>query len=54
MTKPRAFVIGHPIGHSRSPMLHGYWLKRYGIDGSYEKLDVPPEQLGAFFARFRD
>jgi shikimate dehydrogenase len=53
MTQPRAFVIGHPIGHSRSPMLHGYWLKRYAIDGSYEKLDVPPEQLGDFFARFR-
>ena len=34
-------------------MMHGYWLKRYGIEGSYEKLDVPPEALGDFFARFR-
>ena len=53
MTTPRAFVIGHPIGHSRSPMMHGYWLKRYGIDGTYEKLDVPPETLGDFFAHLR-
>jgi len=53
MTRPSVFLIGHPIGHSRSPMMHGYWLGYYGIEGSYEKLDVPPEGLGAFFARFR-
>jgi shikimate dehydrogenase len=54
MNPPRAFVIGHPIAHSRSPMLHGYWLKRYGIAGSYEAVDVAPDALGAFFAGFRD
>jgi shikimate dehydrogenase len=53
LAEPRAFVIGHPIGHSRSPMMHGYWLKRYGIAGSYEKIDVAPEAIPAFFARFR-
>lgn len=52
MTTKRAFVMGHPIAHSRSPMLHGYWLDRYGIDGSYERLDIPPDELGAFFERF--
>ena len=52
MTGKRAFVMGHPIGHSRSPMLHGYWLARYGIDGSYEAVDVAPDALGAFFDRF--
>ncbi len=49
----RAFVMGHPIAHSRSPMLHGYWLKRYGIDGSYQRLDIAPAELGAFFAGMR-
>lgn len=49
----RAFVIGHPIAHSRSPMLHGYWLKRYGIDGSYQRLDIPPAELDGFFAGLR-
>lgn len=34
-------------------MLHGYWLKRYGILGSYELVDVAPENLPAFFATFR-
>ncbi len=30
-----AGVVGFPISHSRSPLLHGYWLKRYGINGYY-------------------
>ena len=54
MSRTKAFVIGHPIAHSRSPLLHGYWLKKHGIVGSYEKLDVAPEDLAAFFAGFRD
>lgn len=44
----RAFVIGHPIAHSRSPLLHGHWLAEHGIDGSYERIDVPPEALADF------
>jgi len=40
-----AGVIGWPIGHSRSPALHGYWLRRYGIAGAYVPLAVQPERL---------
>jgi shikimate dehydrogenase len=47
----RAFVIGHPIAHSRSPLIHGYWIDRYRIDGSYEAIDVPPAALSGFFER---
>ena len=47
---PRAFVIGHPVGHSRSPMIHGHWLEVHGIAGSYEKVPVPPEDLDGFVA----
>jgi shikimate dehydrogenase len=43
-----AFVVGHPIKHSRSPLIHGHWLRRYGIEGSYEGVDVPPEGIAAF------
>ena len=50
---PRAFVIGHPIAHSRSPLLHGHWLRQHGLAGSYEKLDVAPEALAEFVAGFR-
>jgi shikimate dehydrogenase len=37
---PLAGVIGSPIAHSRSPALHGYWLRRYGIKGFYIPMDV--------------
>ena len=42
---PIAGVIGWPIAHSRSPRLHGHWLQRYGIAGSYVALPVMPEHL---------
>ena len=49
----KAFVIGHPIAHSRSPLIHGQWLKEHAIDGSYEAIDVAPADLPAFFERLR-
>ena len=42
---PLAGVIGHPIAHSRSPALHSYWLRRYGIKGHYIPMDVAPLDL---------
>ena len=42
---PLAGVIGHPIAHSRSPLLHGHWLARYGIKGHYIPMDVAPDDL---------
>ncbi|MBA9069697.1 shikimate dehydrogenase [Methylobacterium sp. RAS18] len=44
----RAFVVGHPIRHSRSPLIHGHWLAEHGLDGSYERIDVAPEAFRAF------
>jgi shikimate dehydrogenase len=38
-----AGVMGWPVGHSRSPRLHGFWLRRYGIDGAYIPMAVRPE-----------
>jgi shikimate dehydrogenase len=43
-----ACVIGWPVEHSRSPAIHRFWLKRYGIDGAYEKEAVAPEELARF------
>jgi shikimate dehydrogenase len=40
-----AGVMGWPVGHSRSPALHGYWLARHGIAGAYVPLPVRPENL---------
>ncbi len=43
----KAGVLGWPVEHSLSPRLHNYWLKKYGIEGSYEALPVEPEKLAA-------
>jgi len=50
---PRAFVAGHPIGHSRSPLIHGEWLTRYGIDGAYSAIDVTPDDFPALLVDIR-
>lgn len=49
----KAFVCGHPIAHSRSPKIHGYWLAHYGLDGSYEAIDVAPDDFADFAASLR-
>jgi shikimate dehydrogenase len=54
--RPFAAIVGWPVEHSRSPALHGYWLKQHGIDGHYGRLPVEPkraalEELVAFLRR---
>lgn len=49
----RCFIIGHPIAHSRSPLIHGEWLREHGVAGSYERVDVAPVDLPRFFGRLR-
>jgi shikimate dehydrogenase len=44
----RACVIGWPIAHSRSPLIHSHWLRTYGIDGSYVKQPVRPDEIVSF------
>jgi len=40
-----AGILGWPASHSRSPRLHGFWLRRHGIDGAYVPLPVAPERF---------
>lgn len=42
---PLAGVIGHPIAHSKSPQVHGHWLRTLGLKGHYIPMDVAPENL---------
>jgi shikimate dehydrogenase len=44
----QACVIGWPIQQSRSPLIHGHWLKTYGIEGRYDRVAVPVGEAGAF------
>lgn len=45
-----ACVMGWPVAHSRSPLIHGYWLRHYGIRGDYRREAVRPEDFPAFLA----
>jgi shikimate dehydrogenase len=49
MTRPYAEVIGDPIAHSKSPLIHGFWLEALGIDAEYRKTHVKPEERAAYF-----
>lgn len=49
----KSFVIGHPINHSKSPLIHGHWLKTLDIAGNYQAVDVPPQSLPQFFDQLR-
>jgi shikimate dehydrogenase len=44
----RACVIGWPVSHSLSPLIHGYWLKEHGLEGAYVKEAVEPKDFGGF------
>ncbi len=51
MTHPDRFllagVMGWPVTHSRSPMLHNYWFRQHGLAGTYVPLAIRPEHLAA-------
>jgi len=49
-----AEVIGDPIAHSKSPVIHGFWLDALGIEADYRKHHVAPADLADYFAARRD
>jgi shikimate dehydrogenase len=54
MGVPYAEVIGDPITHSKSPIIHGFWLGKLGLDYEYRSLCVTRESLGSYFESRRD
>ncbi|MCI4678106.1 shikimate dehydrogenase [Rhodoblastus acidophilus] len=48
----RAFVVGFPISHSRSPLIHNFWLKKYGIAAEYVSKAVEADRIKTFLAGF--
>lgn len=55
MAEPRnAFICGHPVVHSRSPLIHGYWLEEHGIEGTYRAVDVTPADFPQFIRHVRE
>jgi shikimate dehydrogenase len=48
MARPYAEVIGDPVGHSKSPLIHNLWLERLGVQGEYRGTRVGPEELADY------
>ena len=48
----RACIIGHPVVHSRSPLIHNHWLSVHGIAGEYVREDVSPADIETFLKAF--
>ncbi|MSQ18861.1 MAG: shikimate dehydrogenase [Betaproteobacteria bacterium] len=49
-----ACIIGWPVGHSRSPLMHNHWIGKYGIHGIYRREAVAPEDFPRFIASLAD
>ena len=49
-----ACVIAWPAGHSRSPLIHNYWIAQHKLDAEYRREAVPPEQFADFLKSLRD
>ena len=48
-----AGVIGWPIEHSRSPLIHNHWITEHGLDATYGAISVPPDDLAGFMETLR-
>ena len=53
MSRRYAEVIGDPIAHSKSPLIHNFWLQKLGIDAEYRATHVRADELEDYFARRR-
>ncbi|MCZ8184935.1 MAG: shikimate dehydrogenase [Beijerinckiaceae bacterium] len=51
---PKAVIIGRPISHARSPLIHGYWLDQLEIEGIYERREVMPGAVSATLRELQD
>lgn len=50
----KAFILGHPVQHSRSPVIHKFWLQKFNLEGDYIPLDLPKEELHDFLKGFHE
>jgi shikimate dehydrogenase len=50
----RAFVAGWPVEHSRSPLIHRFWLARYRLEGDYVREAVPPAEAAGFLCSLEE
>jgi shikimate dehydrogenase len=54
MGVPYAEVIGDPVAHSKSPLIHSFWLEKLGVEGEYRRTRVTADELPAYLASRRE
>ena len=54
MKKNRFAIIGRPISHSLSPIMHNYWFDKYDIKAEYEILKIEENQIHSVINKIRD
>jgi len=54
MNRKTTCVIGWPVEHSRSPLIHGYWIRQFGLQAEYRREAVPPDRFADFVAHLAD
>ncbi len=47
-------IIGNPISHSLSPVLHNYWFRKYGIDAEYSIINIKDNELPSIIKKIKD
>ena len=47
-------VIGHPIAHSKSPLIHNHWIRKHNLEGEYRAIDIGPDNLKHGVSRLID
>ena len=52
--KNKLYVIGKPIKHSRSPIIHNFWIDKYSLNASYDKLEVDKTEIKDLIQQVRD
>jgi shikimate dehydrogenase len=54
MDRKAACVIGWPVEHSRSPLIHSHWIRQFGLEAAYRREAVPPERFADFATHLAD
>ncbi len=52
--RKKVCIMAWPAGHSRSPLIHNYWIKQHGLDAEYDREAVPPDKFKDFVTHLRE
>ena len=54
MSKKSFGIIGNPVSHSLSPVLHNYWFNKYNIEATYSLFNIQEQEIETFVKKIKD